>query len=152
MSESLSVTVESEENLYFIDLIDDMKWWIQEAWFELLIKWEEYEQKTWKLYTTIKKNTLILMKEFHEDHLSWFVSTKWAKNRNRWSFSDKQTSNFTRAKKNIKLTEITTSTLIETQIWSSTQNTISITHIQKNWMNKLQNFSFENLQYKWEIL
>ena len=26
MPESLSVTVESEENLYFVDLINDMRW------------------------------------------------------------------------------------------------------------------------------
>ncbi len=38
VSESSSVIVESEEDSYFVDLIDDMRWWIQEAWFELLIK------------------------------------------------------------------------------------------------------------------
>ena len=38
MSESSFVTVENEENLYFVDLIDDMRWQTQEAWFELLIK------------------------------------------------------------------------------------------------------------------
>ena len=70
MSELLFVTVESEKNSYFVNLIDNMRWWTQEAQFELLIKWEEYKQKTWKLYTTIKKNTSILIKEFHEDHFS----------------------------------------------------------------------------------
>ena len=38
VSESSFMTVESEENLYFIDSINDMRWQIQEAWFELLIK------------------------------------------------------------------------------------------------------------------
>ena len=38
MSESLFVTVESEEDSYFVDLIDNMRWWTQETWFELLIK------------------------------------------------------------------------------------------------------------------
>ena len=69
MSESSFVTVESEENLYFVDLIDNMRWWIQKAQFELLIKWEKYKQRTWKLYMTIKKNTSILIKKFHENHL-----------------------------------------------------------------------------------
>ena len=56
MSKSLFVIVENEENSYFVDLIDDMRWWIQEAQFELLIKWKKYEWKTWKLYMIIKKH------------------------------------------------------------------------------------------------
>ena len=46
------------------DSIDDMKWWIQEVQFELLIKWEKYEQKTWELYTTIKKMHQFWWKNF----------------------------------------------------------------------------------------
>ena len=67
-----------------------------------------------------KKNALILIKKFHEDYFSQSVSIKWAKNKNKQSFSDKQILNSTRAKKNTKLTEITTSILIETQIQNST--------------------------------
>ena len=37
------IIVENEENLYFVNLIDDMKWNIKSAQFELLIKWEKYE-------------------------------------------------------------------------------------------------------------
>ena len=55
MFESSFVIIESEEDSYFVDSIDNMRWQIQEAWFELLIKWEEYEQRTWKLYIIIKK-------------------------------------------------------------------------------------------------
>jgi len=132
VSELLLVTVESEEDLYFVNLIDDMRWWIQEAWFELLIKWKEYEWRTWESYTTIKKDALTMKKEFHEDHVSWSVSMKWTKNENRWLLSDKWTSNFMRVKKNMKLTEIVTLTLIKIQIWSLTWNTISITHIWRN--------------------
>ncbi len=83
MPELLSVIVESEENLYFIDLINDMRWWTQEVWFELLIKWEEYEWRTWELYMMIKKDALILVKEFHEDYFSWSVLIKWTKNKNK---------------------------------------------------------------------
>ena len=64
VSELLFVIVESEKNLYFVDSIDDMKWWIQEVQFELLIKWEKYEQKTWELYTTIKKMHQFWWKNF----------------------------------------------------------------------------------------
>ena len=35
--------IENEENLYFVDLIDNMKWNIKFTWFELLIKWEKYK-------------------------------------------------------------------------------------------------------------
>ena len=55
VSESLFMIVESEENLYFINSINNMRWQIQKAQFELLIKWEKYEQKTWKSYIIIKK-------------------------------------------------------------------------------------------------
>ncbi len=76
VSESSSVTVKSEEDLYFIDSINNMRWWTQETWFELLIKWEEYEWRTWESYIIIKKNILILVKEFHEDYLSQSVLIK----------------------------------------------------------------------------
>ena len=74
--------VESEKDLYFVDSINNMKWWIQEAWFELLIKWEEYKQRTWKSYMIIKKDTSILIKEFHEDHSSQSASAEWIKEEN----------------------------------------------------------------------
>ena len=117
-----------------------MRWQTQEAWFELLIKWKEYEQKTWESYMTIKKNVSILIKKFHEDYFLWSALIKWAKNRNKWLFFNKQTSNSTRIKKNMKLTEIITSILIEMQIQSLIWNIISITCIWRNWMNKLQIF------------
>ena len=88
MPESSSVTVESEEDSYFVDLIDDMKWWTQEAQFELLIKWEKYEQRTWESYMIIKKNASILIKEFHENHSSWSVPAEWIKKENQWLLSD----------------------------------------------------------------
>ena len=138
VSKLLPVTIESKEDSYFVDSINNMRWQIQEAWFELLIKWEEYKQRTWELYMTIKKNTSTLMKEFHEDYLSQSASAKWAKDENKWLLSDKQITNLTKVdimktqnmkiEKNIKLTKITTSTLIKIKIWSSIQNTTSITH------------------------
>ena len=68
-----STIVENEEGLYFVDLIDDMKWNTQSAQFELLIKWKEYEQRTWKSYMMIKKDVFEELKEFHEDHFSQSV-------------------------------------------------------------------------------
>ena len=82
MSESLSVIVKSEEDSYFVDLINNIKWQIQEAWFELLIKWEEYEWKIWESYIIIKKDAFVLIKEFHQDHFSWSVSIEWVKEKN----------------------------------------------------------------------
>ena len=76
------MTVESEEDSYFVDLIDDMKWNMKSAWFELLIKWEKYEWRTCESYTTIKKNTLILIKEFHENYFSQSASIEWIKEEN----------------------------------------------------------------------
>ena len=76
------IIVENEKNSYFVDLIDDMKWNMKFTQFELLIKWEEYEQRTWKSYTIIKKDTSILIKEFHEDHSSWSASAEWIKEEN----------------------------------------------------------------------
>ena len=76
--------VESEEDSYFVDLIDDMKWNMKFIQFELLIKWEKYEWRTWKSYMTIKKNALILIKEFHEDHSSQSALTEWIKKENWW--------------------------------------------------------------------
>ena len=54
-----------------------------ETWFELLIKWEKYEQWTWKLYMMIKKNIFELIKEFHEDHFLWLISAEWIKDENK---------------------------------------------------------------------
>ena len=80
--------IENEEDLYFINLINNMKWNMKFTQFELLIKWEKYEQQTWELYTIIKKNVFELMKEFHKDHSSWFVSVEWVKNENKWLLSN----------------------------------------------------------------
>ena len=74
--------IENEEGPYFVDLIDDMKWNTQSAQFELLIKWEGYEQRTWKSYTMIKKDVSEELKKFHENHLSWSVLTEWIKEEN----------------------------------------------------------------------
>ena len=82
--------IENEKNLYFIDSIDDMKWNIKSAQFELLIKWEEYKQRTWESYMTIKKNASILIKKFHENHSSQSASAEWIKEENWWLFSDTQ--------------------------------------------------------------
>ena len=82
--------VENEESSYFVDLIDNMKWNMKFAWFELLIKWEEYKQRTWESYTMIKKDTSILIKEFHEDHSSQSVSAEWIKEENWWLSLDTQ--------------------------------------------------------------
>ena len=76
VSSSQFTIVESEEDLYFVDLIDDMKWNMKFTQFELLIKWEEYEWKTWESYMIIKKDTSILIKEFHENHSSQSASAE----------------------------------------------------------------------------
>ena len=68
VSSSQFIIIENEESSYFVDSIDNMKWNTKFTWFELLIKWEEYEQRTWKSYTTIKKNTFVLIKKFHQDY------------------------------------------------------------------------------------
>src|SRR5437667_1473928 len=75
--------VENEESPYFVDSIDDMKWNTKSARFELLIKWEGYEQRTWEPYTMIKKDAPILVKEFHEDHPSRPAPAGWIKEGNR---------------------------------------------------------------------
>ena len=74
--------IENEESLYFVNLINDMKWNMKFAWFKLLIKWEEYEQRTWKLYMMIKKDALILIKKFYQDHSLWSALTEWVKEEN----------------------------------------------------------------------
>ena len=80
--------VENEEGLYFVDSINDMKWNMQSAQFKLLIKWEEYEQRTWESYTMIKKDVPKELKEFHEDHLLQSVLTEWIKEENKQLSSD----------------------------------------------------------------
>ena len=82
--------VENEEDLYFVDSIDNMKWNMKFTWFELLIKWKKYEQKTWKSYIIIKKNTSALIKKFHQNHSSQSVSAEWIKEENWWLLSDTQ--------------------------------------------------------------
>ena len=74
--------VENEEDLYFVDSINNMKWNTKFTWFEFLIKWEKYEWKTWESYMMIKKNILILIKKFHQNHFSWFISAEWVKEEN----------------------------------------------------------------------
>ncbi len=74
--------VENKEDSYFINLINDMKWNMKFTQFELLIKWEEYEQKIWESYIIIKKDTSALIKKFYQDHSSWSVSIKWVKDEN----------------------------------------------------------------------
>ena len=88
MSSLQLMIVENEEDLYFVDSINDMKWNTKFTQFELLIKWEEYKQRTWKSYTTIKKNASILIKKFHEDHSSQSVLTEWIKEENWQLLSD----------------------------------------------------------------
>ena len=88
-----STIVKNEEDSYFVDLINDMKWNMQFAQFKLLIKWEEYEQRTWKSYTMIKKNVFKELKEFHEDHLSQSAPAEWIKEENKWLSSDTQNMN-----------------------------------------------------------
>ena len=80
--------VENKKDLYFVDSINDMKWNTKFTWFELLIKWEEYEQRTWESYMMIKKNTSALIKEFHQDHSLWSALTEWVKEENQWLLSD----------------------------------------------------------------
>ena len=65
-----------------------MKWNMKFTWFKLLIKWEEYKQRTWELYIMIKKDILILIKEFYEDHFLWSVLIKWIKEENKWLSSN----------------------------------------------------------------
>ena len=85
--------IKNKEGPYFVNLIDDMKWNTQSAQFKLLIKWKEYEQRTWESYTMIKKDAPEKLKEFHEDHLSWSVLTEWIKEENKWLPSDTQNMN-----------------------------------------------------------
>ena len=84
--------VENEKDSYFVNLINNIKWNMKFAWFEFLIKWEEYEWRIWELYMIIKKDISILIKEFHENHSSWFVLIEWIKKK-QWLFSDTQNMN-----------------------------------------------------------
>ena len=51
---------------------------------------KKYEKRTWESYITIKKNASALIKKFHQDHSSQFVSTEWVKEKNQQLFSDTQ--------------------------------------------------------------
>ena len=82
MSSSQLMIVENKKDLYFVNSIDDMKWNMKSVQFELLIKWKEYEQKTWESYTMIKKNASVLIKKFHQNHSSQSVLTEWVKEEN----------------------------------------------------------------------
>ena len=74
-----STIIKNKEDLYFVNLIDDMKWNTQSAQFKLFIKWEEYKQRTWESYMSIKKNASEQLKEFHKNHFSWLISAEWIK-------------------------------------------------------------------------
>ena len=56
----------------------------ESAQFKLLIKWKEYEQRTWKPYMMIKKDAPEGLKEFHEDHPSRPAPAGWIKEENKW--------------------------------------------------------------------
>jgi transposase InsO family protein len=75
--------VKNEGGPYFVDSIDDMRWNAQSKRFELLIKWEGYETRTWELYDGTKTDAPILVKEFHEDHPSRPIPTKWIRHENK---------------------------------------------------------------------
>jgi RNase H-like domain found in reverse transcriptase/Reverse transcriptase (RNA-dependent DNA polymerase)/Integrase zinc binding domain/Integrase core domain/Chromo (CHRromatin Organisation MOdifier) domain/Aspartyl protease len=77
------MVIENGEGPYFVDSIDDMKWNTRSARFELLIKWEGYEQRTWEPYITIKKDAPELVKEFHADHPSRPAPAGWVKDGSR---------------------------------------------------------------------
>ena len=120
-----SVIVKNEDDLYFVDSIDDMKWQTQKSQFKLLIKWEEYEQRIWESYTIIKKNASVLVKEFHEDHSSQPASVKWIKDKNQQLFSDTwiTTQNMiqpTEDRTDMNKSKIMTLTKVRTQTWNIT--------------------------------
>ena len=75
--------IENKQDSYFINSIDNMKWNTKFTQFELLIKWEKYEQQTWKSYIMIKKNISELVKKFHKNYFLQFVLTEWVKNENK---------------------------------------------------------------------
>ena len=77
------MVIENREGPYFVDSIDDMKWNTRSARFELLIKWEGYEQRTWEPYLTIRKDAPELVKEFHADHPSRPAPAGWVKDGSR---------------------------------------------------------------------
>ena len=83
MSSSQFTIIKNEQDLYFVDSINNMKWNTKFMWFELLIKWKKYEQQTWELYTMIKKNASELIKKFHKNHSLQSVSAEWVKNENK---------------------------------------------------------------------
>ena len=124
---SQSMIVENEEGLYFIDLIDDMKWNMQAAWFKLLIKWKGYEQWTWKLYMTIKHDISSLIKEFHHNHSSQPAPAGWVKEENQWLLSDTWTTTWimkaAKTTMNQIMNETTPWTMTQTMLMSMTTNT-----------------------------
>ena len=130
------IIVENEENLYFVDLIDNMKWNTKFTQFELLIKWKKYEQRTWKSYTTIKKDTSALIKEFHQDHSSQSASTEWVKEENQQLLSD------TWIMKWITKTE---RSWIRTWFWSWSK--IMIMNMNTNWLHACEIWKFWNFWY-----
>jgi transposase InsO family protein len=77
------VIIENEEGPYFVDSIDDMKWNTRSTRFELLIKWEGYETRTWEPYNQIKADAPDLVKEFHEEHLTRPLPAKWQRQDNK---------------------------------------------------------------------
>jgi len=77
------VIIENEEGPYFVDSIDDMKWNTRSTRFELLIKWEGYETRTWEPYDQIKADAPKLVKEFHHDHPTRPPPAKWQRQDNK---------------------------------------------------------------------
>ena len=126
--------VKNEEDLYFVDLIDNMKWNMKFTQFELLIKWEEYEKKTWKSYMMIKKDTSALIKKFHQDHSLWFALTKWVREENWWLLSDIQIMKW-----------ITKIEKLWIRIWFWSWSKIMITNTNTNWLHACEIWKFWNL-------
>ena len=121
----LFMIVENEEGPYFVDSIDDMKWNMKSAWFELLIKWEGYKQQTWEFYTQIKTDTSILMKEFHEDHPSWSAPAEWVQDDNKRLSLDTWTWTMKAGNENMNVNKITPQYMTRiTQNWKFWESSI----------------------------
>jgi hypothetical protein len=125
------VYVENDEGPYFIDSIDDMRWNGMKRQFELLIKWEGYETRTWEPYDTIKTDAPEGVKEFHEDHPSRPAPAGWVKDGNKRLPPDTRTMKQTattrtmKAAKNTmnKNTKSTESTQVDTKTNPRTRTT-----------------------------
>ena len=72
MLSSQFMIIDNKEDLYFVDLIDNMKWNMKFVWFKLLIKWEKYEQKTYKCYE-FKCDWLIKQVKFNDCSFEYWI-------------------------------------------------------------------------------